>query len=174
MAGLMFPNWYYGGPFARVSNPDTDLPVRVDRVVSDAQRERTEQQGVLDGERLVAPFHDGNTVENILGAVLLAMAYPAGWDEDERFLYPTIQGLLANIRDRLVEKTGRLRGPKAARLAKAIPCVQAAAEAYARSEYDAGCAALSEVEKIVVGASKTGRRLRILRLGPGRTEEGRG
>jgi hypothetical protein len=164
---LTFPEWYYGGPFARVSNPDADLPRRLEPEVSEAQRQRTEQHGMFDGEHIVAPFHDGNTAEEILGELFVAMAYPDGWDEDQRYFYPTIQGLLAIIRDRLVEKSRRLRGSKAAWLAEAIPCVKVAAEAYARSDYEGGSAALREVEELVQGAGRAGKRVRITRLGPG-------
>jgi len=102
------------------------------------------------------------------------MAYPNGWDEDERYFYPTIQGLLAIIRDRLVEKSGRLRGPKAAWLAEAIPCVKTAADAYARSDYEAGSAALRQVEELVGGAGRAGKRVRIIQLRPGSTDESEG
>ena len=174
MARLTFPEWYYGGPFARVSNPDADLPRRLEPKVSDAQRQRTEQHGMFQGERIVAPFHDGNTAEDLLGELSVAMAYPNGWDEDERYFYPTIQGLLAIIRDRLVEKSGRLRGPKAAWLAEAIPCVNTAADAYARSNYEAGSAALRQVEELVGGAGRAGKRARIIQLRPGSADESEG
>ena len=170
---MTFAEWYYGGPFARVSNPDADLPRRAEAVVvPDAQRQRTEQDGIFEGERIIAPFHDGNTAEHILGELVVAMAYPDGWDEDERYFYPTIQGLLASIRDRLVEKSGRLRGRKAAWLTEAIPLVTTAAEAYARSDYHTGCAALRKVEELVVGAGRAGKRTGAIELGPGRAEEG--
>jgi hypothetical protein len=139
--------------------------------VPDAERQRTEQHGMFDGERMVAPFHDGNTAEDILGELFVAMAYPDGWNEGERYFYPTIQGLLAIIRDRLGEKSSRLSGAKAAWLAEAIPYVNKAAEAYARSDYEAGSEALRQAEELVSGAGRAGKRVRIIQLGPGSAEE---
>jgi hypothetical protein len=126
---------------------------------------------MFQGERIIAPFHDGNTAEDILGELVVAMAYPDGWNEDERYMYPTIQGLLASIRDRLVERSERLRSRKAAWLAQAIPLV-GTADAYARSDYQAGRTALREVEELVMGAGRAGKRARVVQLGPGSADEG--
>jgi hypothetical protein len=168
----MFPERYYGGPFCRVSNPDADLPRRAEPVVDDAARQRTEQNGMFQGERIIAPFHDGNTAEDILGGLTFAMAYPDGWDEEERYVYPTIQGVLAEVRDRLAEKSSRLRGAKAAWLSEAIPFVTTAATSYARGEYEAGRKALRSAGDLVVGAGRAGKRVRIIQLGSGRRYEG--
>lgn len=73
---LRFPDWLYGGPYLRVSDPENDLPRRDPRVpISFEMRESTELNGVVEGERYVAPFRDGNTLEEILGCIDLAQGY---------------------------------------------------------------------------------------------------
>jgi hypothetical protein len=107
---LKFPEWYYGGPFSRVADPNRDLPRRLDGAsVDEATIRRIEFDGNLDGERLVAPFHDANTLHEILASIELVACYPDCWDEDELFYYPTLQGSLAEAEDRIRDRMRRTK-----------------------------------------------------------------
>jgi hypothetical protein len=173
LAELLFPEWYYGGPFARIANPDVDLPRRASSVILESQRKRTEMDAVVDGARIIAPFHDANTIEDVLMELWSAMGYPHRWTEEERFVYPTIQGLLAILRDRLISKTTRARGRKAAWLTEALSFVDAARDEYAQAAYEAGEQALRRAEDLIAGACGPPRPKRVIHLGPGDASEPR-
>jgi len=171
MADLPFPEWYYGGPFARVTNPDSDLPRRTETTIPEGRREQTEMDGIVGGERVIAPFHDANTTEDILMELWSALRYPSAWSDDERCVYPTIQGLLAMVRDRLLEKSARARGRRAAWLTEAVSSVDAARQAFVRSDYEAGNVALRQAEDLVAGARGPSKPKRVIQLGPGDASE---
>jgi hypothetical protein len=172
MAGLPYPEWYYGGPFARVTNPDSDLPRREEAPIPESQRKRTEMHAISSGERIIAPFHDGNTIEDVLMELRSGIGYPTGWSEEDRFVYPTVQGLLARVRDRLVEKSARSRSRKGAWLTEAISFVDRARQAFSRSDYESGNAALRQAEDLVAGAGGAAKPKRIIQLGPGSSSGG--
>ena len=104
---LQFPDWYYGGPYLRVSEPDRDLPRRVlGFKVEDSVRNRVEM-AAKTGEKLVPPFRDANSIDDALGELDSCLGYPKLWEEAEIWQYPTIQGIVATSFDRLREKFER-------------------------------------------------------------------
>ncbi len=103
-----FPLWYYGGPYVRVSDPLRDLPQRKMPVL-DSEIEFTEQEGIFSGERMIAPFRDNNSTSDIIGSIGYALMYDKYWDDDEKWVFPTIQGLLSQICDRILDKIKRSR-----------------------------------------------------------------
>jgi hypothetical protein len=135
---LRFDDWYYGGPFLRVENPDTDFPRRDPLTpISSEWRTRTELDGQIQGERFVAPFNDANSVDDILGGLLFAAEYPDGWDDDERHRFPTIQGILAEttlrLETKLRHKTSAERG---AAFTSALELLRSAARLFAAGQYE--------------------------------------
>lgn len=171
---LRFAEWHYGGPFVQVANPDADLPRRASGIpVSEETRRHVETEGRVEGERIVAPFHDGNSLEHILSEIQTAIGYPDDWPEEERAVYPTIQGALARIGDRLQEKASRARGRKATWLQEALLAIRAAAAAYSKSDYRTGASSLREAEDLVRGAGRVGRRAIPIQL-PSSEREGGG
>jgi hypothetical protein len=168
LSNLKFPEYYYRGPFLRIQNPDTDLPRRVDgQRVSEATRRHVETTGVVDGERLVAPFGDANTLEEIEGTLLLAAEYPTGWDEEERYQFPTIQGSLAESVDRLRDRARRSAGARQRAFKDAMSAVQEAAESYRRGDYPKGEEAVYRAIDALKGASRPKRHRDPIPLGPG-------
>jgi hypothetical protein len=168
-----FAEWYYGGPFVAVGNPDADLPQRSSGApIPESTRRHVETEGRVEGERIVAPFRDGNTIEHILSEIQAATGYPNEWPEEDRTVYPTIQGALARIADRLQEKASRSRRQKAAWLHEALLAIRAAAAAYSASDYRAGGSSLREAEDLVQGASRAGRRAIPIQLPSGERADG--
>lgn len=167
MAGLRFAEWYYGGPYARVSDPDGDLPRREPgHSVAPETQSQVERDGRFHGERVVAPFGDGNTIEDILGELFLASGYPDEWDDEERYIYPTIQGVLAEVGDRLSEKARRSPRRQAAWLREALQQVAAAAAAFRVGEYSAGALAVQSAMETVRDSKRVVRRRRVIPVGP--------
>jgi hypothetical protein len=136
---LRFDDWYYGGPYLPVGNPDTDLPRRDSSIpVTEDCRARIEFDGKIGGERFIAPFHDENSVGEIHGTLLVAASYPNGWSEDERYRFPTIQGLLAEAALRIETKLRRKpTRRRAAAFRAALELVRSAAARFATGEYEA-------------------------------------
>ena len=131
-----FPLWYYGGPFLRIQDPDADLPRRKSSTVPRETLERIEFTGVVNGERLVAPFHDSNSLDEMLGALFLAAGYPESWHEDERYVFPTIQGSLAEVVLRIKTKLARNPGQiRANWFALALEHVREASKLFAARDY---------------------------------------
>jgi hypothetical protein len=58
---------------------------------------------------LIAPFRDNNGTSEIMGSIGYALMYDKFWDDDEKWVFPTIQGLLSQISDRISDKIKRLR-----------------------------------------------------------------
>ncbi len=160
-AALRFEAWLYGGPFLRVANPDTDLPIRDPNVaLSREHRELTERADSTGPERIVPPFGDANSAGDILSELSLARNYPALWNEEERYTYPTIQGLLALVVLRLETKvvvgTGnRIRN---AWFSRALEQVKAAQLAFAAGAHARGCTLASEAYQLVEQGNKAHRR----------------
>ena len=166
---MRFPEWYYGGPFVRVERPDVDLPRRDPSApITEEARQSVERTGAVGGERLVPPFGDANTLDDILGCVLLAEGYPGRWDEEERFAYPTIQGLLAEIADRLETELRRARGSSRVSLEPALQLAREAAGAYAAGLYDGGAQMLRGCAEHLRSSRRAARWAAVIPLGPGR------
>lgn len=108
---LRFPDWYYGGPFLRVDNPDRDLPRRdTSAPISEAMRAQVEFDGMRDGERLIAPFNDANGIDEMLAPLELIADYPDKWSDDQRWVYPTVQAEIAWVKLRLETKLAHRPG----------------------------------------------------------------
>jgi hypothetical protein len=126
-----------------------------------------EFSGSLRGERIIAPFGDANGAEAILGLLFLAEGYPESWAEDERSVFPTIQGLLAGVRDRLKEKVSRAKGPRRAWLVEAVSCAERAAAAFSAGRYADGAPVARECAEYIRGAGRTRHQTAPIILGPG-------
>ena len=165
-----YPLHYYGGPFLRVGDPDRDMPVRDPAVPLTAQRRaHVESAGSNAGERLIPPFRDGNSTDDILAELNFALGYPENWDEKEKSIFPTIQGTLAVAKDRLHEKAKRTKGPQREWLLRAAESTRVAADAFAAKQYADGRRTLEECVELVAGASRNRRKRKAIQLGP-RTE----
>jgi hypothetical protein len=70
-------------------------------------------------ERIVAPFHDANAVPDILALIELVAMYPECWSDEELYVFPTLQGALAEAEDRLRDKVSRTENPIRRRLFEA-------------------------------------------------------
>ena len=165
---LRFPLWYYGGPYQRVSNPDSDLPHRDPSVpISPDFRARTEFEGNLQGERLLAPFHDSNSVEDILTELSIATEYPHSWSDEERFVYPTIQGSLAQavlrLETKLKHEPGRVR---ASGFTLALNHIHQAAALFAGRNYESARAALQKAHDLIEQCNRATRRKVSFVVGP--------
>ena len=167
MTGPQYSLRYYGGPFLTVTHPDRDLPRRDPEAPIPAEvQERVEFSGHINGQRIIPPFHDANGSEDILGQLFIAEDYPSGWSDEERARFPTIQGLLAEVVDRLEEKASRATGPRRSWLGEALVCARAAAAAYARGEYSIGADSLSACAEYIRGAGRRRRHSNPIALGP--------
>ena len=168
VTGLRFSPRYYGGPFLSVDHPDSDLPRRDPHAPVPAEvQARVELSGDLNGERIIAPFRDGNESEAILGQLHLAEGYPTEWSEEERAQFPTIQGLLAEVVDRLEEKASRATGARRSWLGEALASAQSAAAAYAKGEYELGADSVRACADYIRGAGRRRKRSTPILLGPG-------
>lgn len=158
--GLRFPDWYYGGPFLPVGSPDSDLPVRdAATPIAPSTQARVETDGTQDGERVVAPFGDTNSVDLIVSELDRAAEYPEGWGEDETKRYPTIQGLLARARLRIETKLRRRAGKVRANwFGHALEHTLRAAELFAASGYAEGQRHSVEARDLMAQGNRASRR----------------
>jgi hypothetical protein len=170
---LRFPDWYYGGPYLRVGNPDADLPRRDPAVpISPERQARTEFDGAIEGERLIAPFRDANTVECVLGALLQASDYPDTWDDESRYVYPTIQGCLAEIDLRLETKLrNKIGRSRAGWLTLALDRVRKAMQLFATRDCESAKQMVRLAYDLVSSGNKVGRRKVSFVVGPDGTAE---
>ncbi len=134
---------YYLGPFARVSDPDKDLPRRAVSSYGSYARERDdeiESDRNIKGEKFIAPYNDANSIDEIYSGLWIAMVYPDDcWDDQERNVYPTIQGSLVEIADRIRDKLRRNKNPiRAEYFTRALTDVERAKEAYFVGNYSEG------------------------------------
>jgi hypothetical protein len=155
-----YPMWLYGGPFLRVDDPDRDLPRRAPgSPVSQAMRDQVERDGTVDGERYVAPFGDANSIGDILPSLWRLSDYPHGWSDEERYVYPTVQGLLTKtamrLESRLGRKPGRVRG---AWLSDALSKLRASSELFAAGRYEDARRTVSEAQDQVEQGNRASRR----------------
>jgi len=165
---LRFPDWYYGGPYLRVPHPDSDLPRRdPKRPVTPAEQTRVEVSGGFGGERLVAPFRDANSIEEIVTELVLASDYPRSWDDDERFQYPTIQGLLARLVLRLETKIRHTSGQVRANwFTLALADIRRSADLFAAGAYDQAQEHVRKAQSLVEEGNRVTRRKVSFLVGP--------
>jgi hypothetical protein len=165
---LNFPEWYYGGPYLRVQDPDRDLPRRDPSApVSPEWQTAIEFNGMVAGERFVAPFRDANTIDDILGDLLLAETYPMGWDENERHYFPTIQGAVAELVLRLETKLRSNRSRVRANWFNlALDQIREAGRLFAAARYSEAGVALREAESLIRQGNRANRRKASFSVGP--------
>ena len=170
--GDRFREAYYGGPFVRVEHPDRGLPRRDPGVpISDEMRRQVEREGMFEGERLVAPFNDANTIEQIVVEISEAQGYPDSWDDEQRFYFPTIQGCLAEVTDRIEAKLGRNRNATRAKwFGEALELVTEAKSLYSTGDYSTGVDKLRAAQELLEQGNKAHRRKASFRVGPGGDE----
>lgn len=101
-----FPDWYYLGPFKPVDDPDRDLPIREKDELSPCEIEY-ETDRKINGERLIAPFNDSNSIGDISGCILVTIGYPQYGDKE----LGQLQWSLAEAADRIREKVRRSKNP---------------------------------------------------------------
>jgi len=168
MRELRFDTWWYGGPYLRVDHPDADLPRRDSSIaISDASLANTELDGIVNGERFVAPFNDANSVDEILGALSFSAEYPDGWDDDERYFYPTIQGTLTEIALRLETKLHRNPGKERATcFTSVLESVRLAMPLFASGGYQAGQDLLWAAHDLLLTGNRRERRKASFIAGP--------
>jgi hypothetical protein len=164
-----YADYYYGGPYICVKNPDCDLPMRdFFHPITDDQRAKVEFDGTLDGERIVAPFGDSNELDDILGLLTVAQGYPESWSEDERTRFPTIQGILVEAIDRVATK---IRLCKQVRRRSwfnlALEALQEAREYYSTGQYDEGRRAVQGADDLLRKGNKADKRKTAFIAGPG-------
>jgi hypothetical protein len=145
-----FPEWYYMGPFKLAEDPDRDLPIRewdyTGRFESDADNDRN-----LQGERLIAPFNDSNSLGDILGCLFSASGYPEHSDPGIGF----VQWNLAIAADRVRDKLRRNKNPsRAALFEDAVRHIELAKDLYFDRDYDEGKKSLWLAEKLLRKGNK--------------------
>jgi hypothetical protein len=149
-----FPLWYYGGPYVRVSDPLRDLPQRKMPVL-DSEIEFTEKEGIFSGERLIAPFRDNNSTSEIIGSIGYALMYDKYWDDDEKWVFPTIQGLLSQISDRISDKIRRSRNnDKLAIFESALSNIKKAKVCFSESKIEEAYECLWKADKKISSVNR--------------------
>jgi hypothetical protein len=141
-----FPEWYYVGPFKMANDPDRDLPIREwDYTGSfewDIDNDRTVQ-----GQRLIAPFNDSNSLSDVLGCIGYAGGYPE-FGLPELKAIGSLQANLARAADRIREKLRRNRNPsRATFFENAIRFVEVAKDVYFDRDYQKGRETLFQAER---------------------------
>jgi hypothetical protein len=149
-----YPDWYYLGPFKVVEDPDRDMPVREKDDLSDYDIEN-ESDRMIDGERLIAPFNDSNTLSDIVGCILAGLGYPKSRDPELNAI-GQLQWNLAETTDRIREKAGR--GKNAMRngfFEDAIRVIELAKDLYFDRRYADGEKLIIQAEKLLREGNKT-------------------
>lgn len=172
MKPLRFPEWFYGGPYLRVDDPDRDLPRRDGAIPIDAQqRARVEFDGIIEGERIVAPFNDANGMTEILSCLVFLGDYP-DWQEERRWQYPTVQGLLAETVLRLETKLARNPGKlRTVWFSEGIIRLGSVGQLFATGRYEEATAIVRTVHDNVEQGNRTSRRKTRFVVGPSGTED---
>lgn len=148
-----FPDWYYLGPYRKVDDPDRDLPTRIETELSahDIAKETDQNFG---GERLIAPFNDANSMEDIRGCLLVAGGYPKFGARDLIALGMQ-QGNLAEAADRLRVKIRRSKNVKRnACFEDVIRAVEFAKNLYFDRQYDDGKSVLYQAIMLLQEGNK--------------------
>ena len=142
-----YHDYYYLGD-KKVESPDKDLPTLLSDPGAGAIKQ-VSRDGLIDGERFIAPFNDANSFEEIQGLFLSRSYYPV-W-EDWMINSVTIQGSLMELTDRLRDKMRR-RPPEV--LLKyylnAISELQRAKDAYFDGKYYDGNNFIAEAHRWIV------------------------
>lgn len=128
---------YYLGWYARIRDPDRDLPVLLPepRPLGDEYAMVTN----MNGQPCIPPFRDSNEFGDILGELYFATDYPIGWEDREKYELPTIQGLLMQASDRIRAKLRRSKiKDRAMFLEAALQAVDTARDAYFNGQYEEG------------------------------------
>jgi hypothetical protein len=121
----------------------------------------------IQGERFVAPFHDDNSIDEILAGLAQAADYPQGWDDDQRLKFPTIQGALAEIRLRLETKLRkRLARHRLTAFALALDLVRQGGLLIELGSYEAASELLWKAHNSVEDGNKAPRRKAIFLVHP--------
>jgi hypothetical protein len=148
-----FPEWYYLGPYVRVDDPDRDLPNRERLELTDQDR-LIERTGNFDGERLIAPFNDANSIEEIYGALGQTWEYPEFVDSGLNEI-GHLQECLARAADRIREKLSRNKNPIRSKLfCDAIRAIELAKDLYFDREYKRAGDLVFEAEKLLQEGQK--------------------
>lgn len=126
-ARLKYVDYYYAQALVRVDDSRLDIPCAAFLLEMPSYGDRlTADQD--DGERLIAPFNDNNSFNEIAGLLMHLASFPTYWDEEEIWVFPTVQGALMEVQDRLYRK---LRAPmkptQSALFREAIEALRAAA-----------------------------------------------
>jgi hypothetical protein len=132
-----YPDWYYLGPFKVVEDPDRDLPVREKQALSDYDIEN-ESDRKIDGERLIAPFNDSNSLGDVIGCILVSLGYPRRRDPEASAI-GQLQWHLAEATDRIREKIRRSKNTKRNEsFEEAIRAIELAKDLYFERHYEDG------------------------------------
>lgn len=151
---LKYHDMYYLRHWERVEEPDQDLPRCDFMPVGGADLDR-EQDRNISGERLIAPFNDGNSLNDILGGLGVADGYNEYWDDTEKYIYPTIQGLLMEVADRIREKLRRNKNAYRAELfGRAVLVVETAKDLFFDHRYDEAKERLWEAQRLLEDGNK--------------------
>src|SRR6516225_8257097 len=143
-----YPDWYYLGPFKVVEDPDRDLPVREKDDLSDYDIEK-ESDRKIDGERLIAPFNDSNSLGDIIGCILVPLGYPKRRDP-ELTAIGQLQWNLAEATDRIREKIRRSKNTKRNTFFEdAICAIEVAKDLYFDRHYQDGEKLLIQAQKLL-------------------------
>jgi hypothetical protein len=135
--------------------------------ISAKQQEVVERSNLTGPERLVPSYNDANTVEDILCELLAACDYPDGWDEAERYQYPTIQGTLSLTLMRLDNKLAHERNrTRHAWFSRATEKVKEARRAFAMGNYADGRTLSSEAYDLIERGNKAHRQKAAFVVGP--------
>jgi hypothetical protein len=148
-----FPEWYYLGPYCRVEDPDRDLPNRECLELTAYDRE-LETDRNIEGERLIAPFNDANSIDEAYGALLSASGYPA-FSDAELTSTGHLQDSLAMAADRTREKLRRNKNAtRATHFENAIRAIELAKDMYFDAKYADGEELIFEAERLLQAGNK--------------------
>ncbi len=140
-----FPDWYYLGPYLPVQDSDLDLPIRGNDALSDHDKDK-ESDRTIDGERMIAPFNDANSISETLGILFGTSAYPLFGVRS--YLLP--QTNLAKASDRLRDKIRRSRNPvKNSFFEDAIRMIELAKDMFFDRCYEEGRKLVCSAEKLI-------------------------
>jgi hypothetical protein len=148
-----YPEWYYVGPYKPVDDPDRDLPVREFEYSSSFEWD-IDNDRMVQGERLIAPFNDSNSLSDIIGCVLSAASYPEFADSQLKGI-GHLQSSLAQAADRIREKLRRNRNPVRAKFFEdAIRFIELAKDCYFDRKYAEGNEAVWRAEQLLRTGNK--------------------
>ncbi|HMF20434.1 MAG TPA: hypothetical protein VKE98_24705, partial [Gemmataceae bacterium] len=152
-----FPDWYYSGPYKTVGDPDRDLPVRESNELSQYEIDN-ETDRKIDGERLIAPFNDANSLSDISGCILSPTGHPIFCDL-EMAAWGHIQANMAEAADRIREKLRRSKNKvRNEFFENAVRLIEIAKDMYFDHRYPEGQACLFEAHRLLQEGNKPKRK----------------